>query len=120
MYATMKGKGMLEFILIVNLAFSVCGFFFIVRMWREVKSRRDFYGENFGIPRGSDMTQQQVDLGGYMNAAKPVMGDVSMEQLVAAVQAATQEKKPAPEPQAQNGDLERLIAAAVAAQNGGA
>jgi|GEM_PF-2518215 len=37
----------------VNLAFSIVGFFFIFRMWREVKDRRDEYGENFNIPRAN-------------------------------------------------------------------
>lgn len=41
----------MELILMVNLAFSIVGFFFIFRMWREVKERRDEYGENFNIPR---------------------------------------------------------------------
>lgn len=39
-------------ILMVNLAFSIVGFWFILRMWHEVKNRRDEYGENFNIPRG--------------------------------------------------------------------
>lgn len=43
----------MELILMVNLAFSIVGFFFIFRMWREVKERRDEYGENFNIPRAS-------------------------------------------------------------------
>ena len=42
----------MELILMTNLAFSIVGFFFIFRMWREVKDRRDYYGENFNIPRG--------------------------------------------------------------------
>ena len=46
----------MELILMVNLAFSIVGFYFIFRMWNEVKARRDEYGENFNIPRGKRAT----------------------------------------------------------------
>ena len=111
---------MLELILIVNLAFSICGFFFIMRMWKEVKTRRDYYGENFGLPRGREkeappeppITYSQTDY-----------DEQRIAKIVAAMQKA-QEPEPEPEPEPINeemkfteGDLQKLMAAI--AQQGG-
>ena len=110
---------MLEAILLVNLAFSVVGFFFILRMWKEVKTRRDFYGENFGIPRGNDMTQPPI----YMQPAQvqqPQQQQISTEQINAVLAAMQQQQQPVQAvEQSQDGDLQKLVAAAIAAQNGG-
>lgn len=101
----------MELILVINLAFSIVGFFFIIRMWREVKSRRDYYGENFAIPKGRDLTAQQQ-----------TANQVDLQQLAALV--AQNVREPEPKPQAvavpDDGDLNRIVAAVMAAQNGGA
>ena len=105
----------MEFILLINLAFSVVGFFFIIRMWREVKSRRDEYGERFTIPRGDD----------YSAPAQPVNQTVDMQQLAALVAQNVREPEPKPNPEPavivpDDGDLNRIVAAVMAAQKGGA
>lgn len=104
----------MELILMVNLAFSIVGFFFIFRMWREVKTRRDMYGENFNIPRGKDNTQfaqgQNID----------------MRQLAAMVAENVREPEPEPEPEPKpeysptDGDLQRIVAEVMRQQKGGA
>ena len=95
----------MELIVLVNLAFSVVGFFFIFRMWKEVKSRRDMYGENFAIPKGKERKQEYTD--------------IDVEKLARMLK----EKEPEPEPEIQptldEGDLQK-IAAILAAQKGGA
>ena len=100
----------MELILMVNLAFSIVGFFFIFRMWREVKSRRDMYGENFNIPRGRDREPQQAQ-------------SVDMQQLAALVAQNVREPEPQPEPQAEysptDGDLQRIVAEVMRQQKGG-
>ena len=108
---------MLEAILIVNLAFSICGFFFIMRMWKEVKSRRDFYGENFGLPRGREVQAPPEPPVTYREPAPAL----SNEQ-IAAIMAQMQKPEPEPEPEPQEmtfteGDLQKLMA--VIAQQGG-
>lgn len=107
----------MEFILVINLAFSIVGFFFIFRMWREVKARRDYYGENFGLPKGEDRTQQQTLY------SAPV---VTPEQQ-AAMMAAYMQQQAQPQPVEQSsaiasisdGDLQKIVEMAVKAQNGG-
>ena len=100
----------MELILMVNLAFSIVGFFFIFRMWREVKSRRDMYGENFNIPRGRDREPQQAQ-------------SVDMQQLAALVAQNVREPEPQPETQAEysptDGDLQRIVAEVMRQQKGG-
>lgn len=107
---------MLEFILMINLAFSIVGFFFIVRMWKEVKTRRDYYGENFGIPRGKDRTEPPVPPNYFQQQPQ------GYDQIAQAVAAAMQAQKAQEQGQvvpSGDGDLQKIIAA-VAAQNGGA
>lgn len=99
----------MELILMVNLAFSIVGFFFIFRMWREVKSRRDMYGENFNIPMGKAQVEQQG-------------ATVDMRQLAAMV--AQNVREPEPEPEIpyspSDGDLQRIVAEVMRQQKGGA
>lgn len=104
---------MLELFVVVNLAFSMVGFFFIVRMWKEVKTRRDYYGEHFGIPRGAEVEPF------YKEPPKQENPAMSMEQLsqLVALQLAG-EKKKEPEPSA-DGDLSALLAAVAAQQERG-
>lgn len=95
----------------VNLTFSIVGFFFIFRMWREVKTRRDMYGENFNIPRGKEQPAVQPS--------------VDMQQLAAMVAQNVREPepvqaKPEPLPVPDDGDLQRIVAAVMAAQKEGA
>lgn len=100
----------MELILMVNLAFSIVGFFFIVRMWREVKTRRDEYGENFNIPRGKQAPSYNPQ-------------GVDMQQLAAMVAANVREPEPKQEPQMvvpDDGDLQRIVAAVMQQQKGGA
>ena len=119
---------MLEGILLVNLAFSVVGFFFILRMWKEVKTRRDYYGEHFGIPFGQDRTQpqqvQHVPQFQQLYTAQPVQQvqqpQMSMEQLQALVNQAMAQQQPQMQANPDEGDLNRIIAAAAQASGGGA
>lgn len=106
---------MLELILIVNLAFSICGFVFIVRMWKEVKARRDYYGENFGIPKGMDYTQER-----QQQAPVSLGIDAAQIAALAAVMAqGQQQQKPAANDIAE-GDLQKIIEVAASAGKGGA
>lgn len=104
----------MELIVSVNLAFSIVGFFFIVRMWREVKTRRDEFGENFNIPRGREVAQP-VQYESYRSPG------VSMEQVAAMVAAMQPQQKAAPEQTTSisEGDLQKLIQGVMVAQNGG-
>lgn len=111
---------MVELILTVNLAFSICGFFFIMRMWKEVKTRRDYYGENFGLPRGKEKEAPPEPPVTY---SQPSMSNEQIAQIMAAMQKA-QEPEPEPEPEPikeemkfTEGDLQKLMAAI--AQQGG-
>lgn len=108
----------MELIVLINLAFSVVGFFFIVRMWKEVKERRDYYGEHFAIPTGQGV-YDQVNLQQQAPMMQQQPEQMSMEQLAAAVVAAMgQQNQTNQNSAAPDGDLQRLIANA-AAQNGG-
>lgn len=107
----------MELIVSVNLAFSIVGFFFIVRMWREVKTRRDEFGENFNIPRGREVAAQVP-----MQYQQPqiAMDHMQVANLLASMQ---QQQQPPAQEQSQGmseGDLQRLVQAALQAQNGGA
>ncbi len=109
---------MLETILLINLTFSIVGFFFILRMWREVKSRRDFYGENFGIPKGKDRSKPQAQP--VYEPVQQQQQQVDMAQLATLLQ---QVQQPAAQPQQTSfseGDLQMLLANSINAQNGGA
>ena len=101
----------MELILMVNLAFSIVGFFFIFRMWREVKTRRDMYGENFNIPRGREREPQQAQA-------------VDMQQLAALVAQNVREPEPQPVQEADysptDGDLQRIVAEVMRQQKEGA
>lgn len=84
-------------ILLVNLAFSIVGFFTIFRMWREVKSRRDYYGEHFEIPRGIDRTKKRKkhakrheDIEEY---EEPESQSMSMDDIEAMVAARLEEER---------------------------
>lgn len=119
----------MELILLTNLAFSVVGFVFIFRMWREVKERRDYYGENFGIPRGEGWQDEQPVVQYQQPQVQQVQSEpvkldeqMSMEQLTAMVVKAMEQQQLQQQQQVQpavaDGDLQRIIAA-VAAQSGG-
>lgn len=107
---------MLEIILLVNLAFSICGFFFIVRMWKEVKARRDFYGENFGLPMGKAKEQEPLPPVRYR---EPGLSDEQIARVVAAMREKEPEPEPEPEYSISEGDLQRVMAA-IAKSGGGA
>lgn len=112
---------MLELIVLVNLVFSICGFVFIVRMWKEVKARRDYYGEHFGIKRGADRVtgkkqpvepvqgfsaEQLTALSEYMNNKQP---DLVNQQPVSEVPGTVSD-----------GDLQKIVNMVMAAQREGA
>ena len=107
----------MELIVSVNLAFSIVGFFFIVRMWREVKTRRDEFGENFNIPRGREVAAQVP-----MQYQQPqiAMDHMQVANLLASMQQKQQPPAQEQSPGMSEGDLQRLVQAALQAQNGGA
>lgn len=112
---------MLELIVLVNLVFSICGFVFIVRMWKEVKARRDYYGEHFGIKRGADKVT------GQQQPVEPVQG-FSAEQLTALSNYMNNKQpqlvNPEPVPDMSgvinDGDLQKIVNMVMAAQREGA
>lgn len=120
----------MEIILLTNLAFSVVGFVFIFRMWREVKERRDYYGEHFAIPKGEDMSNgEPLQVPVQAPAASVQVSGVpqmSMEQLTALVVnelakqnvGEVQQQQVKQQPTMSEGDLQKLIAN-VAEQYGG-
>lgn len=111
----------MELILLTNLAFSVVGFVFILRMWKEVKERRDYYGEHFGIPRGEDMTNDNYVMPTVAPAPVAANG-VNVEQVTAEVMKAMGNQKAVDQTALggmSDGDLQRIIQM-VAQQQGGA
>lgn len=111
----------MELIVLINLAFSVVGFFFIVRMWKEVKERRDYYGEHFAIPTGNgafDREEYHQQMPVMQSQQQPEQ--MSMEQLTAAVVAAMNQQNQQQGAVSSDGDLQRLIANAAAMNGGGA
>ena len=120
----------MEIILLTNLAFSVVGFVFIFRMWREVKERRDYYGEHFAIPKGEDMSNgESLQVQAQAPAASvqvPGVPQMSMDQLTALVVnelakqniGEVQQQQVQQQPTMSEGDLQKLIAN-VAEQYGG-